>query len=97
VPPRRPLIWPWLLLLLLLVAGGIAAAFFLTRDTGPTTRVPDVVGLQVAVAVRDLGERGYTADVEARASSKTAARIFMPPLCAARLIRLAALRAAGPS
>jgi serine/threonine-protein kinase len=57
------------LLLLLLVAGGIAAAFFLTRDTGPTTRVPDVVGRQVAVAVRDLGERGYTADVEARASS----------------------------
>ena len=69
VPPRRPLIWPWLLLLLLLVAGGIAAAYLLTRDTGPTTRVPDVVGRQVAVAVRDLGQRGYTADVEARASS----------------------------
>jgi beta-lactam-binding protein with PASTA domain len=68
-PPRRPLIWPWLLLLLLLVAGGIAAAFLLTRDSGPTTRVPDVVGRQVAVAVRDLGERGYTADVEARATS----------------------------
>ena len=70
MPPRRPLIWPWLLLLLLLVAGGIAAAFFLTRDTGsPTTRVPDVVGRQVAIAVRNLGERGYTADVEARPSS----------------------------
>jgi eukaryotic-like serine/threonine-protein kinase len=69
VPPRRPLIWPWLLLLLLLVAGGIAAAYLLARDTGPTTRVPDVVGRQVAVAVRDLGERGYTANVEARPSS----------------------------
>jgi eukaryotic-like serine/threonine-protein kinase len=68
-PPRRPLIWPWLLLLLLLVAGGIAAAFLLTRDSGPTTRVPDVVGQQVADAVRDLGQRGYSADVEARVSS----------------------------
>jgi beta-lactam-binding protein with PASTA domain len=69
VPPRRPLIWPWLLLLLLLVAGGIAAAYLLTRDSGPTTRVPDVVGMQVTDGVRELGQRGYTADVEARVSS----------------------------
>jgi serine/threonine-protein kinase len=68
-PPRRPLIWPWLVLLLLLVAGGIAAAYLLTSDSGPTTRVPNVVGRQATEAVRDLGERGYTADVEGRASS----------------------------
>jgi beta-lactam-binding protein with PASTA domain len=69
VPPRRPLIWPWLLLLLLLVAAGIAAAFLLARDSGPTTRVPDVVGRQVAEAVRELGQDGYAADVENRPSS----------------------------
>jgi beta-lactam-binding protein with PASTA domain len=67
--PRGPVIWPWLLLLLLLVAGGIAAAFLLTRDSGPTTRVPDVVGRPVAEAVRELGQEGYAADVENRASS----------------------------
>lgn len=70
VPPRRPLIWPWLLLLLLLVAGGIAAAYLLSRDSGPTTRVPDVVGLQVSAGVRELGQRGYTAAVEARVGSE---------------------------
>ena len=69
-PPRGPLIWPWLLLLLLLVAGGIAAVYLLTRDTGPDTRVPDVVGQQATDAVRELGERGYRADVENRASSE---------------------------
>jgi beta-lactam-binding protein with PASTA domain len=69
-PPPRPLIWPWLALLLLLVLGGIAAAYVLTRDdSGTTTRVPDVVGLGVAEAVRDLGQRGYAADVQERVSS----------------------------
>jgi len=69
VPRRGPLIWPWLLLLLLLVAGGIAAAFLLARDSGPTTRVPAVVGQPVAEAVRELGQGGYAAAVENRASS----------------------------
>jgi len=56
-------------LLLLLVAGGIAAAFLLARDSGPTTRVPAVVGQPVAEAVRELGQGGYAADVENRPSS----------------------------
>ena len=73
VPPPRPLIWPWLVLLLLLVAGGIAAAYYLSRDDGETTRVPDVVGLRVSSAVRELGERGYTADIQARVSSNRTA------------------------
>ena len=72
VPPRRPLIWPWLVLLLLLVAGGIAAAFLLARDNAPETRVPDVVGEQVTGAVRELGQSGYAANVEARISSDNA-------------------------
>jgi beta-lactam-binding protein with PASTA domain len=68
-PPRRPLIWPWLLLLLLLVAGAIAAAILLTRDDGSTTRVPNVVGLSTAAAVRELGQRGYATDVRSRVSN----------------------------
>jgi beta-lactam-binding protein with PASTA domain len=73
VPPARgPLLWPWLLLLLVLVAGGIAAAYVLTRDDGTTRRVPDVVGLSTDDAVRELGERGYSADVQARVSSEAA-------------------------
>jgi beta-lactam-binding protein with PASTA domain len=69
LPPRRPLIWPWLLLLLLVVAGGLAAAYLLARDDGTTTRVPDVVGLSTVVAVRELGQRGYAADVQARVTA----------------------------
>ena len=69
-PPRRPpLIWPWLVLLLLLVAGGLAAAYLLSRDDGTTTRVPDVVGLSTVAAVRELGQRGYAADVQARVTA----------------------------
>jgi serine/threonine-protein kinase len=58
-------------LLLLLVAGGIAAAYLLSRDSDPETRVPDVVGQQVAGAVRELGQNGYTANVEARVNPET--------------------------
>src|SRR6185436_6430449 len=73
-PPRRPLIWPWLVLLLALVITGIAAAYFLTRDDGGSatnTEVPDVVGLSTAGAVEKLGQRGYSAIVRGRASSRT--------------------------
>ena len=62
-PPRRPLLWPWLVLLLLLVAGVIAAAILLTRDDD-TPRVPNVVGQGTAQAVGELGRHGYSADVE---------------------------------
>jgi eukaryotic-like serine/threonine-protein kinase len=64
VPPRRPLLWPWLALLLLLVATGIALAYFLTReDDEPVNRVPAVVGLREAVAVERLRADGYPADI----------------------------------
>jgi eukaryotic-like serine/threonine-protein kinase len=64
-PPRRPLIWPWLVLLLLLVGGVIVAAILLTRnDSKP--RVPNVVGSSTAAAVRELGQRGYSTDVQTR-------------------------------
>lgn len=68
-PPRRgPDLWPWLLVLLLLVAALIAAAFLLTRDHSKP-KVPDVVGLTTPVAVRQLDQHGYVADVHARVSS----------------------------
>ena len=65
VPPRRrpPLIWPWLALLLLVVAALIAAAILLTRDDD-TPQVPNVVGQSTAQAVGELGDHGYSADVQ---------------------------------
>jgi eukaryotic-like serine/threonine-protein kinase len=75
-PPRRPLLWPWLLLLLLLVAGGLAAAYLLTRDDdGSETRVPNVVGEPLAAAIRELGQRGYPADVRERVSTTEIGRV----------------------
>jgi eukaryotic-like serine/threonine-protein kinase len=74
-PPRRPLLWPWLLLLLLLVAGGLAAAYFLTRNNGSETRVPNVVGEPAAAAIRELGQRGYPADVRERVSTTEIGRV----------------------
>lgn len=64
-PPRRPLIWPWLLLLLLLVGTGIGLAYFLTREDDETSsdRVPAVVGLREAVAAERLRADGYPADI----------------------------------
>jgi serine/threonine-protein kinase len=67
-PRPRPLLWPWLVLLLLLVGGLIAAAVLLTRDDSKP-RVPSVVGLSTAAAVRDLGQHGYVADVRTRVSA----------------------------
>lgn len=68
-PPRRPLLWPWLVLLLALVIGGLGAAYFITRDDGTsaaTSHVPNVVGLRTAFAMARLGQRGYPADVRGR-------------------------------
>jgi len=62
---RPPRFWPWLLALLLLVLAGIAAAYALTRDddeeedAAPAmVTVPDVVGDEVAEAIRKLGTNG---------------------------------------
>jgi eukaryotic-like serine/threonine-protein kinase len=63
---RPPRFWPWLLALLLLVLAGIAAAYLLTRDddeeeedTAPAmVTVPDVVGDEIAEAIRKLGMNG---------------------------------------
>ena len=71
-PPRRPLLWPWLVLLLALVITGIAAAYLLSRDDGTAgakPRVPAVVGLSTAAATEKLAERGYSVIVRGRVSS----------------------------
>jgi eukaryotic-like serine/threonine-protein kinase len=78
-PPRRPLLWPWLLLLLVLVGVGIAGAYFLTRDDdggGTENRVPNVVGETVTDAVRELGQRGYPADVRRQISRTQVGRVL---------------------
>jgi beta-lactam-binding protein with PASTA domain len=71
-PPRRPLLWPWLVLLPALVVTGIAAAYLLSRDDGSAAakpRVPAVVGLSTAAATEKLAQRGYPAIVRGRVSS----------------------------
>jgi beta-lactam-binding protein with PASTA domain len=64
---RAPTIWPWLLALLLLVLAGIgigAAAYLVTRDDDDeraepaTVTVPQVVGDDVAAAIRKLSANG---------------------------------------
>src|SRR5918992_6060653 len=79
VPPRRPLLWPWLLLLLLLVGAGIGLAYVLSRDGdddgGNESRVPAVVGLPVAEAVERLRASGYPADPRRRVDPSRRGRV----------------------
>jgi eukaryotic-like serine/threonine-protein kinase len=79
VPPRRPLIWPWLLLLLLLVAGGLGLAYVLSRDGDDDdtaeNRVPLVVGLRAADAVERLRASGYPADPRRRVEPAARGRV----------------------
>src|SRR5918999_17132 len=79
VPPRRPLLWPWLLLLLLLVAAGIALAYLLTReddDSEPADRVPAVVGMRAPEAVERLRVAGYPSDVRRRVEPARRGRVI---------------------
>jgi eukaryotic-like serine/threonine-protein kinase len=67
------------LLLLLLVGVGLAGAYLLTRDEdagGSENRVPNVVGQTVADAVRELGQRGYPADVRGQISRTQVGRVL---------------------
>ena len=71
LPPRWPLLWPWLVLLLAFVVTGLAAAYLLTRDDAKSvtkTEVPNVVGLTAATAAEKLTQRGYAVGVEAKVS-----------------------------
>jgi beta-lactam-binding protein with PASTA domain len=72
LPPRRPLLWPWLVLLLAIVITGLAAAYLLTRDDAKSvtkTEVPSVVGLTAATAAEKLTQRGYALRVETKVSA----------------------------
>jgi beta-lactam-binding protein with PASTA domain len=78
VPPRRPLLWPWLLLLLLLVGAGIALAYVLTREDEEATttdRVPAVVGLRTPEAIERLRVEGYPADIRRRVDPTRLGRV----------------------
>ena len=100
-PPRRPLLWPWLLLLLLLVGAVIAAAILLTRDDGKP-KVPDVVGQSTAQAVAQLGQRGYSADVQtaARPGARPGTIVSQAPAAGTKLdkgSRVTIVSARGPT
>ena len=56
VPPRRPLLWPWLLALLVAVLAGLGAYLYFTQQDEST--VPAVTGMRqepAEAAVRDAG------------------------------------------
>ena len=90
IPPRRPLLWPWLLVLLLLVGTGIALAYVLTRDddsssstnssteenSSPANVVPAVVGLDQALAVDRLRSEGYPADIRGAVNPSLAGKVL---------------------
>jgi eukaryotic-like serine/threonine-protein kinase len=78
VPPRRPLLWPWLLVLLLLVGTGIGLAYVLTRDDDEQSsenKVPAVVGLRAQDAVERLRASGYPADPRRRVDPTRRGRV----------------------
>ncbi|MDQ3992578.1 MAG: Stk1 family PASTA domain-containing Ser/Thr kinase [Actinomycetota bacterium] len=72
--PRRRSIWPWLLALLLL-AGSLVGGYYLyerIQDQLSATAqvtVPDVVGIQEALAVEDIREKGLEPNVRRQSHS----------------------------
>ena len=76
-PPKRPVLWPWLLALLVLVLAGLGVAYFLTRDddndattttstvatTTAQVTVPDVVGTTSSEATATLRNAGLDANL----------------------------------
>ena len=89
-PPRRPVLWPWLLALLVLVLAGLGAAYFLTRDddddAASTTatsldksvdliRVPDVVGTTSSEATETLRDAGFDVNVVAVPSERPSGQV----------------------
>ena len=76
VPPRKPLLWPWLLALLVAVLAGIGAYLYFTQQD--ETTVPAVTGMRqepAEAAVRDAGSS------PSRRSSRARSR---PGSCSAR-------------
>ena len=77
VPPRRPVLWPYLLALLVLVLGGLAALYFLAREDDPETRpVPSVVRLQLDDAVDRLTADGFRPDSVQRPNAAPSGTVF---------------------
>jgi len=98
VPPRRPVLWPYLLALLVLVLGGLAALYFLTREDDPETRpVPSVVRLQVDDALDRLTADGFRptpSSAPTRRRSARSSRRIPPPAPSSR--RAPASRCSSP-
>ena len=91
VPPKRPLLWPWLLALLVAVLAGIGAYLYFTQQNEST--VPAVTGMRqeaAEAAVRDAGlEPETTRQESSKPAGSSSARI---PMQAPRSTRAAASR-----
>src|SRR6188472_2149734 len=89
VPPKRPLLWPWLLALLVAVLAGIGAYLYFTQQDEST--VPAVTGMRQEAAETAVRDAGLEPETTRQDSSKPAGLV----LGEAQSQAVAALTAAG--
>lgn len=76
-PPRRPVLWPWLLLLLALVLAGLAAVWYFTQaDDTQTKPVPVVVRLPEQQARERLQAEGFSVGASREANDAPQGTVF---------------------
>ena len=74
VPPKRPLIWPWLLALLVAVLAGLGAYLYFTQQDEST--VPAVTGMRQEAAETAVRDAGLEPETTRQESSKPAGLVL---------------------
>ena len=74
VPPKRPLIWPWLLALLVAVLAGLGAYLYFTQQDEST--VPAVTGMRQEAAEAAVRDAGLEPETTRQESSKPAGLVL---------------------
>ena len=74
VPPKRPLLWPWLLLLLVAVLAGLGAYLYFTQQDEST--VPAVTGMRQEAAEAAVRDAGLEPETTRQESSKPAGLVL---------------------
>ena len=74
VPPKRPLLWPWLLALLVAVLAGIGAYLYFTQQDEST--VPAVTGMRQEAAETAVRDAGLEPETTHQESSKPAGLVL---------------------
>jgi len=74
VPPKRPLLWPWLLALLVAVLAGLGAYLYFTQQDEST--VPAVTGMRQEAAETAVRDAGLEPETTRQESSKPAGLVL---------------------